>query len=102
MASKPILKPIYTTAKIITLLLFLILALLNTHHVPFSYLPSQQVQWPLIVVLFLSFIVGAVFGILAMFARIIRLRNENNRLRNEVQKTARLSTQDITAPSQQS
>ncbi|MDO4433918.1 MAG: LapA family protein [Alysiella sp.] len=93
-------KPIYTAIKFIILIFFLILALINTQRVPFSYLPSQQVEWPLIVVLFLAFIIGAAFGIFAMFGRLIRLRNENSRLRNEVNKSARLGTQDISAPIQ--
>lgn len=91
-------KPIYTLIKFILLIFFLILAIINTQVVPFFYVPGAQVRWPLIAILFLSFIVGAIFGIFAMFGRLLRLRNENSRLRSEVQKSARLSTQDITAP----
>lgn len=84
--------------KAIVLIFFLILALINTHAVPFAYVPGQQVEWPLIVVLFLAFMLGALFGIFAMFGRLLRLRSENNRLRAEVQKSARLAAQDIAAP----
>lgn len=93
-------KLIALAIKAVILLFFLILALINTHAVPFSYVPGQEVQWPLIVVLFLAFILGAVFGIFAMFGRLLRLRSENNRLRAEVQKAARLATEDIAAPVQ--
>lgn len=84
--------------KIIILLLFLALALSNMQTVDFYYLPAQGVHVPLIVIMFGMFVVGAVFGMFAMFGRILRLRSENNRLRNEVEKTARLTTQDISAP----
>ena len=80
------------------LVLLLFVALLNTQTVQFTYLPEQAWNLPLIVVVFGGFVIGTVFGIFATFGRILRLRSENNRLRNEVQKTARLSTQDITAP----
>lgn len=93
-------KPIYLIIKIIVLVFFLMLALINTQSVPFSYLPGHPVQWPLIVVLFMSFIVGSLLGIFAMFGRLLRLRHENTRLRAEVQKSARLATQDIAAPVQ--
>lgn len=93
-------KIIALVIKAFVLLFFLILALVNTQIVPFSYVPGQQVQWPLIVVLFLAFILGAVFGIFALFGRLLRLRSENSRLRAEVQKAARLDTQDIAAPVQ--
>lgn len=82
---------------LILLILFL-LAFLNIQDVKFTYLPDQAIDLPLIAVLFGGFVVGTVFGIFAMFGRLLRLRSENNRLRHEVQKTARLATQDISAP----
>lgn len=91
-------KPVYLLVKIVILFLFLILAVSNTQTVPFFYLPGQEVQWPLIALLFLLFVLGALVGILAMFGRLLRLRSENNRLRAEVKKTARLGAQDLAAP----
>ncbi|RRD90734.1 LapA family protein [Conchiformibius steedae] len=84
--------------KLFILLLLLVLAFINTNRVNFAYLPGQEVQLPLIVVMFSMFVIGAVFGMFAMFGRILRLRSENNRLRHEVEKTARLTTQDLSAP----
>lgn len=86
--------------KFIILIILLIFALINTAKVPFSYLPNQNLELPLIVVLFGAFIAGSVFGLFALFGRLLRLRNENARLRAEVQKSARLATQDIAAPVQ--
>ncbi|EFG31525.1 hypothetical protein HMPREF9021_00795 [Simonsiella muelleri ATCC 29453] len=82
----------------VILLLLLIVAFLNTQNVQFTYLPEQSTQLPLIVIVFGGFVVGAVFGLFAMFGRLLRLRSENNRLRNEVQKSARLTTEAISAP----
>lgn len=84
--------------KLIILALLLVLAFINTDRVHFAYLPGQAVELPLIVVMFGMFVIGAVFGMFAMFGRILRLRSENNRLRHEVEKTARLTTQDLSAP----
>ncbi len=91
-------KLIYNLIKILVLLVFLLLAVSNTQTVPFFYLPGQELALPLIVVLFGAFLIGTVFGIFAMFGRLLRLRNENNRLRAEVKKNARLSNQDLAAP----
>ena len=91
-------KLIYNLIKILVLLVFLLLAVSNTQTVPFFYLPGQELALPLIVVLFGAFLIGTVFGIFAMFGRLLRLRNENNRLRAEVKKNARLSSQDLAAP----
>ncbi|MDK4684597.1 lipopolysaccharide assembly protein LapA domain-containing protein [Kingella negevensis] len=84
--------------KFIILIIFVIFALINTDKVPFSYLPSQKIDIPLIVVLFSFFVLGAIVGVFSMFGRLLRLRNQNARLRSEVQKSARLATQDIAAP----
>ena len=80
------------------LAVLLVFALINTAKVPFFYLPSESLELPLIVILFGAFVAGALFGLFALFGRLIHLRNENARLRAEVQKNARLTTQDITAP----
>lgn len=79
---------------LILLILFL-LAFLNIQDVKFTYLPDQAIDLPLIAVLFGGFVVGTVFGIFAMFGRLLRLRHENHRLRGEVQKTARLSREEL-------
>lgn len=91
-------KLIYTVVKIIILLFFLLLAVINTDAVTFSYLPGQKFDLPLIVVLFGAFVVGIVFGMFALFGRLLSLRGENSRLRAEVKKNARLSGQELTAP----
>lgn len=89
-------KLIYTIIKILILLVFLLLAITNTHTVSFFYLPGQNVNLPLIVVLFGAFIIGIVFGMFALFGRLLTLRSENNRLRAEVKKHAHLSEKDLT------
>lgn len=91
-------KLIYTVIKIIILLLFLLLAVINTDAVTFSYLPGQSVNLPLIVILFGAFVVGIVFGMFALFGRLLSLRSENGRLRAEVKKNARLTEKELTAP----
>ena len=91
-------KLIYTVIKIIILLLFLLLAVINTDAVTFSYLPGQSVNLPLIVILFGAFVVGIVFGMFALFGRLLSLRSENGRLRAEVKKSARLTGKELTAP----
>ncbi|MCL6085481.1 lipopolysaccharide assembly protein LapA domain-containing protein [Neisseria meningitidis] len=87
-------KLIYTVIKIIILLL----AVINTDAVTFSYLPGQKFDLPLIVVLFGAFVVGIVFGMFALFGRLLSLRGENGRLRAEVKKNARLTGKELTAP----
>mgnify|MGYP001738496153 len=89
-------KLIYTIIKILILLVFLLLAITNTHTVSFFYLPGQNINLPLIVVLFGAFIIGIVFGMFALFGRLLTLRSENNRLRAEVKKYAHLSEKDLT------
>ncbi|WP_274570999.1 lipopolysaccharide assembly LapA domain-containing protein [Neisseria leonii] len=91
-------KVVYLIIKVFILLVFLVLALCNRQVVQFFYLPGQEVSLPLIVVLFGAFVVGALFGLFAMFGRLLRLRSENARLRGEVKKTARLNEQDLAVP----
>lgn len=93
-------KLIYTVVKAVILLFFLLLAIVNTDSVSFFYLPGQKVDAPLIVILFGSFLIGIVFGMFALFGRLLSLRSENNRLRTEVRKHAHLSEKDLApAPS---
>ena len=82
-------KLIYTIIKILILLVFLLLAITNTHTVSFFYLPGQNINLPLIVVLFGAFIIGIVFGMFALFGRLLSLRAE-------VKKYAHLSEKDLT------
>lgn len=84
-------KLIYTVVKIIILLFFLLLAVINTDAVTFSYLPGQSVDLPLIVVLFGAFVVGIVCGMFALFVRLLSSRAENGRLRAQIRKDARLT-----------
>ena len=91
-------KLISTIIKILILLVFLLLAITNTHTVSFFYLPGQNINLPLIVVLFGAFIIGIVFGMFALFGRLLALRSENNRLRAEVKKHAHLSEKDLVTP----
>lgn len=94
-------KIFYTIIKIIILLIFLILAVSNTQSVQFFYLPAQSVDVPLILVLFGAFVIGSVFGIFALFGRLLALRSENNRLRAEVKKSARTTAADLVVPQPQ-
>lgn len=94
-------KIFYTIIKIIILLIFLILAVSNTQSVQFFYLPAQAIDLPLILVLFGAFVIGSVFGIFALFGRLLALRSENNRLRTEVKKSARTTAADLAVPQPQ-
>ena len=93
-----LMKIISGIVKILILLVFLVLALSNTQVVEFFYLPAQPVELPLIAVLFGAFVIGAVFGVFALFGRLMALRSENNRLRSEVKKSARVTEQDLAVP----
>lgn len=91
-------KTVSLIIKVFILLIFLVLAVINRQVVQFNYLPEQNVNAPLIVLLFGMFVIGALFGIFALFGRLLRLRAENSRLRVEVKKAARLNNTDIAAP----
>ena len=88
-------KLISNIIKILILIVFLILAITNTHTASFFYLPGQNINLPLIVILFGAFVIGIVFGMFALFGRLLALRSENNRLRGEVKKHARLGEKDL-------
>ncbi|ASP17643.1 lipopolysaccharide assembly LapA domain-containing protein [Neisseria sp. 23W00296] len=91
-------KAVSLIVKVLILLVFAVLAVINVQSVQFHYLPGQAVEWPLIVVLFGAFLIGALFGLFALFGRLLVLRSENGRLRAEVKKAARLNNTDIAAP----
>lgn len=84
--------------KILLLVVFIVLAAFNTRLVGFSYLPGSEINLPLIVLLLFFFIIGAVFGVFSMFGRLLSLRHENNRLRSEVRKNARIAQEELQAP----
>ena len=84
-------KTVSLIIKVFILLIFLVLAVINRQAVQFNYLPEQSVNAPLIVLLFGMFVIGALFGIFALFGRLLRLRAE-------VKKAARLNNTDIAAP----
>jgi len=84
--------------KLLLLAVFIILAAFNTHIVSFSYLPGSEIRMPLILLLLAFFVIGAVFGVFSMFGRLLALRHENNRLRNEGHKTARTAREQLQPP----
>ncbi|MCF7521175.1 lipopolysaccharide assembly protein LapA domain-containing protein [Neisseria sp. ZJ106] len=90
-------KIVLNVIKILVLLVFLLLAVSNTQTVSLFYLPGQPLELPLIVALFAAFVIGIVFGLFALFGRLLALRSENNRLRAEVKKTAVITEQEIRA-----
>lgn len=87
-------KIVYTVIKIVILLVFILLAVSNTQMTAFDYLPGQAVHLPLIVLLLVFFVVGAVFGVLSLFGRLLALRSEISRLRGELNKSARVALAD--------
>lgn len=88
-------KLISLIAKALILVVFILLAVGNTQPVSFFYLPGQNVDLPLILVLFGAFLIGIVCGIFALFGRLLGLRSEVGRLRAEVKKHGRMTEQDI-------
>lgn len=91
-------KIVYVVIKIIILLAFIVLAVANTQITAFNYVPGQAVSLPLIVLLLVFFVVGAVFGVLAMFRRLLSLRNEVSRLRREIRKNHRIDISAVAEP----
>lgn len=88
-------KIIYALIKIVVLLILLLLAVSNTQMTAFNYLPGQTVNLPLIVLLLLFFIVGAVFGVFAMFGRLLRLRSQVNQLQAKLDKQIKAAAQAV-------
>ena len=58
----------------------------NTHSVDFNLIGLPTTKWPLVAYLWIAFVLGAMVGVMAMFGRILRLRNEAARLQREVKK----------------
>ncbi|KDN12982.1 putative inner membrane hypothetical protein [Snodgrassella communis] len=88
-------KIIYILIKIVVLLALLLLTVSNTQLIAFNYLPGQMVNLPLIVLLLIFFIIGAVFGVFAMFGRLLHLRSQVNQLQNQLNKQAKAASQSV-------
>lgn len=88
-------KIIYTLIKIVVLLALLLLAVSNTQLITFNYLPGQMLNLPLIVLLLIFFIIGAVFGVFAMFGRLLRLRSKVNQLQVKIDKQTKAASQSV-------
>ena len=91
-------KIVYALIKILILLAFVLLAVSNNQSTAFHYVPGQEISLPLIVLLLGFFVVGAIFGVLAMLGRLLALRNEVNRLRREIRKNGRGAELAATPP----
>lgn len=70
----------------IVFIALLVVTLGNTHTVDFNLVGLPTTQWPLVVYLWIAFVVGAIIGVLSMFGRLLRLRNESARLQKELKK----------------
>lgn len=88
-------KIIYALIKIVVLLILLLLAVSNTQMTAFNYLPGQTVNLPLIVLLLIFFIIGAVFGVFAMFGRLLRLRGQVSQLQAKLDKQIKAAAQAV-------
>ena len=91
-------KIFFLIIKVLIFLVFLLLAVSNIQTVEFNYLPGQGMQMPLVAVLFGAFVIGVLLGMFALFGRLLSLRGENNRLRNEVRKNARIAQEQLQTP----
>ena len=58
----------------------------NTHRVDFNLVGLAPISWPLVVFLWLAFVVGALIGVLSMLGRLLRLRSEVANLNKELKK----------------
>lgn len=88
-------KIIDTLIKIVVLLALLLLAVSNTQMISFNYLPGQMLNLPLIVLLLIFFIIGAVFGVFAMFGRLLSLRSKVNQLQLRIDKQTKTASQSV-------
>lgn len=79
-------KIIYWVIKLLILSILLFFSIQNTHIVSFTWLPTQSVNLPLIVLLLVAFIVGALVGIFSMLGRILSLRAENTSFKKKLKK----------------
>ncbi len=88
-------KYFYRLLKVIILLALLVIALKNTQLVDFNWVIGEKLQWPLITLLLIFFVIGTVFGIFSMLGRVMSLRNENIRLRRELIKNAKIKHEEF-------
>lgn len=58
----------------------------NTNPVDFNLIGLPTVKWPLVAYLWIAFVIGSIVGVLAMFGRLLRLRNEAARWQKEAKK----------------
>ena len=91
-------KYFYLLLKGVILMALLLVTIRNTHWVTFNGVLNQHVELPLIVLLLIFFVIGCIFGVLAMLGRILRLRNEAGRLRRDLKKSARIGEVDLAVP----
>ena len=81
------------TLRITLFLLLLGFAVKNTDPVVVYYYFGQQWQAPLVIVLLLSFCIGAVLGILASLSPLFRQRREISELKRAMRSGARTDIQ---------
>lgn len=82
-------KVVFLLIKVLLFLVALTFAIKNTDVVTVRYYLGMQWQAPLIFVILVVFCLGAVAGVLASLAHIVRLRRDNARLRKTLKSTQR-------------
>ena len=80
--------------KIALLCVLLFFTMQNTHSVEFFWNSGKSASMPLIVLLLITFIIGAIFGILAMLGRILTLRHEVASLQRERKKAEKIAAKE--------
>jgi lipopolysaccharide assembly protein A len=90
-------KTVFWIIKLALFFIALTFALKNTDMVTVRYYLGLQWQTPLIFVILLVFVVGAIAGVFASFGHIVRLRREISRLRKTA--AAASTSRESAAPS---
>jgi lipopolysaccharide assembly protein A len=90
-------KTFFWIAKLLLFFIALTFAVKNTDMVTVRYYLGMQWQAPLIFVILLVFCLGAVAGVLASLAQMVRLRREISRLRKQ-QAAAPVPIESATPP----
>lgn len=88
-------KTVYLILKIALLLILLLLTVKNTQTVEFFWGFRSSVSWPLIVLLLLFFVVGALFGVLAMLRRVLNLRAQVASFQRDIKKQHKAKEQAL-------
>ena len=91
-------KLFFLLIKLLLFLAALTFAVKNTDPVTVRYYLGMQWQAPLIFVILIVFCAGAVAGVFASLAHIVRLRRDISRLRKEVSVSKAASTTVPSAP----